>query len=362
MSGLRVIHFSPFLGMSGANRALVTLVEEEARRRPVFVFALSEGDLSQEAREVGATVATAFGHESLPRGRPRRWAGIVSGLARAVRRHRIQLVHCHSSAGNRHAWPAARMTGVPLVGHQRDSYRRDYFNLGTALSDHIIAVSESVLATLPPRLRGRATVIHDAVTLPPPAALRPPVAAPLQVGMAGRCVPEKGQDLFIEAAISLLDLCELDVHLWGLDDTPFARSLRERIVATGPKARARFHLEPFRGDMQRFYSAVDIVVVPSRLPEPFGLMAAEAMAWAKAVVVAAHGGLLEIVRHGETGLTFQPNDGRDLRAQLQRLLCDRELRCRLGQAARAAVESRFTPRQHADKTESVYDRLIRRGA
>ena len=53
----RGIHFSPFPDqLSGANRSLLTLVEELAKRGPVYVLTLCEGALATEARKVGATV------------------------------------------------------------------------------------------------------------------------------------------------------------------------------------------------------------------------------------------------------------------------------------------------------------------
>ena len=59
---------------------------------------------------------------------------------------------------------------------------------------------------------------------------------------------------------------------------------------------------------------------------------AEAMAHGKPVVASAVGGLLDLVTHERTGLLVAPGDVNGLRAALERLLADRDLRRRLGEA------------------------------
>jgi len=60
-------------------------------------------------------------------------------------------------------------------------------------------------------------------------------------------------------------------------------------------------------DRDRLYKVADCAVFPS-LYEPFGIVALEAMAARTPVVVSEVGGLREVVRHGETGITIYPND------------------------------------------------------
>ncbi len=61
------------------------------------------------------------------------------------------------------------------------------------------------------------------------------------------------------------------------------------------------------------------------------------MAHGKPVVASAVGGLLGLVVDGETGLLVPPGDTVALRAAIERLLGDRELRHRLGQGARERI-------------------------
>ncbi|WNV85105.1 glycosyltransferase family 4 protein [Umezawaea sp. Da 62-37] len=89
------------------------------------------------------------------------------------------------------------------------------------------------------------------------------------------------------------------------------------------------------------FAAATAVAVPSRWPEPFGLVAVEAMAAGTAVVASRVGGLAEIVDYGVTGLLVEPGDGRALSDALDNLLADPVRRHAMGLAA-AARAMRFT--------------------
>jgi len=87
-------------------------------------------------------------------------------------------------------------------------------------------------------------------------------------------------------------------------------------------------------DMPGLYNSADICVVPSVWAEPFGMVAVEAMACARPVVAANHGGLAHIVAEGRTGFLVQPGDPEALAAKLEVLLTDRALRETMGREAR----------------------------
>lgn len=81
-----------------------------------------------------------------------------------------------------------------------------------------------------------------------------------------------------------------------------------------------------------YFAAADMVVMPSHY-ESFGMVALEAMATGTPVIASAVGGLAELVRHGENGLTFPARDPQALAARMDELLADGELRRRLGSQA-----------------------------
>jgi phosphatidylinositol alpha-1,6-mannosyltransferase len=83
------------------------------------------------------------------------------------------------------------------------------------------------------------------------------------------------------------------------------------------------------------------VAAPVPSGEGFGLVYAEAGAFGvPAIASVAGGGCLDFVVHDRTGLTVPPGDREALAIAMFRLLEDRELRERLGEAARVRVRER----------------------
>jgi glycosyltransferase involved in cell wall biosynthesis len=98
-------------------------------------------------------------------------------------------------------------------------------------------------------------------------------------------------------------------------------------------------------------------VVPSRWPEPLGVVSLEAMSKGKAVVATATGGITDIVADGETGILVPVGDVPALRDAMQRLVDDPTLRMRLGAAGRERVEA-FTADAVLPRYEAIYRSLI----
>ena len=94
-----------------------------------------------------------------------------------------------------------------------------------------------------------------------------------------------------------------------------------------------------REEVLRAWGHCLAAVVPSVWPEPFGLVAAEAMAAGKPVVASAVGGLAELVQDGITGIHVPPGDVTALRHALERIVADAPLRARLGAAGRERAQA-----------------------
>ena len=150
---------------------------------------------------------------------------------------------------------------------------------------------------------------------------------------AGRLSPEKGISELVAAANG--------IPLVVAGDGP----LREQV----PGARGFVSPEKLR----HLYRRAAVVAVPS-YREGFGVVCAEAMAYGRPVVASAVGGLLDLVVDGETGILVPPGDVAALRAALERLLEDADLRRRMGEAGRARVRERFSWDAVTDATVAAY--------
>ena len=90
-----------------------------------------------------------------------------------------------------------------------------------------------------------------------------------------------------------------------------------------------------------YYERAAVVCVPSRR-EGYGIVAREAMAYGRPVVASNVGGLADAIDDGVNGVLVPPGDPPALRATIERLCGDEELRRRLGDAAREKVAAAFS--------------------
>ena len=160
-----------------------------------------------------------------------------------------------------------------------------------------------------------------------------PEADPPEVLFAGRLSPEKG----------ILDLVEA------------ARGMKLVVAGDGPlrdRVPGALGFVPHH-ELLGLYERAAVVACPSRR-EGFGVACAEAMAHGRPVVASAVGGLLDLVVDGETGMLVPPGDLPALKAALERMLGDPDLRRRLGAAARVRASEQLSWQRVTDLTLAAY--------
>jgi glycosyltransferase involved in cell wall biosynthesis len=113
----------------------------------------------------------------------------------------------------------------------------------------------------------------------------------------------------------------------------------------------------FRDDVWDVLHLCDVVVMPSHL-EPFGNVAVEVGAAARALVATEVGGIPEIVRDGETGVLVPPQDPPALAAAVVQLLADPARRVSLGERARSHVRAHFSLAAQTDAVMNLYDAML----
>jgi glycosyltransferase involved in cell wall biosynthesis len=158
---------------------------------------------------------------------------------------------------------------------------------------------------------------------------------PKHVLYVGRLSPEKGIEDFIAATQGIPRV----VVGAGPVDVPEA-------VGFVPPA-----------ELGAWYERATVICVPSRR-EGYGMVAREAMAYGRPVVVTGVGGLLDAVEDERTGLVVPARDVPALRAAVIRLLNDAELRERLGRQARADARERFSREREGVLLANAYRAAI----
>lgn len=226
--------------------------------------------------------------------------------------------------GDMASWPvalAARLTGrkrhIVLSAHGTDVFfpRRGtlvgkayalYLRLGARLLGRPPVVANSETTASEARVYGfpQTTVVPLATDLGPQQV----AVTPDKLLFSGRITPLKGLRWFVETVLDRLpETVSLDVAgtIW---DTEEAKVLdHPRVTHLGPLPQSEL-ARAYAGAMAVVVPNID---VPSGQREGFGLVAVEAAASGGVVLAAAHGGLQEAVRDGETGFLLPSGKAED---------------------------------------------------
>jgi glycogen synthase len=277
------------------------------RRRPWLAFAapLAFVSFARAARRAARNADLVHAH----------WLP-TAAVALATRRPVVLTVHGTDLALARRARPLARalLRRVRVV-----------LAVSTALAEEAQALGARDVRVVP-----------NGVTVPAEVGAE---AEPPEILFAGRLSPEKGILELVEAARGHT--------LVVAGDGPLQPQV--------PQARGWLA----RDELERLYARAAVVACPS-YREGFGVVCAEAMAHGRAVVASDVGGLRDLVVDGETGLLVPPRDVAALRAALERLLADDELRRRLGAPARERVRSYCSWETVTDSVLAAYADVSRR--
>jgi len=176
----------------------------------------------------------------------------------------------------------------------------------------------------------------------------------LKLLYAGQLVQHKGVHTAIEAMARLVQKVEVDritLTLVGSGHPDYEAYLHDLVERERLHEFVIFHKSVSKEEMPAIFQQFDVLIFPSIYEEPLARVTQEAMASGLVVVGTTTGGTEEILRDGETGLTFAPKDADDLAEQINRLIVDPDLYCRLAQAGRQTVVENFTLDKMVDEIE-----------
>ena len=176
------------------------------------------------------------------------------------------------------------------------------------------------------------------------------------VGIVAMLRPEKAHEVFLRSAAQVLA------------QVPTARFL---IVGEGPERprlealaktlgiAARVHFVGARQDVPALVHLFDVAVLSSRpVVETLSVSVLEYLAAGKPVVATRVGSLPELIEDGRTGFLVEPGDWQALAERIVRLLHDRALADRMGQAGQDMVRAQYTIEQTVHQTEACFERLL----
>lgn len=365
MSQLRVLHIDTEKGWRGGEQQALYLAQGLAKRG-VRNLCVGQPGLPYAER------CAAAGLEVAPvRSRGEADPRAVVKLRRIMKSWKPDVIHMHTSHAHTLGVVAAKSAGV---GRTVVSRRVDFTIYRNALKlswlkyrfgvDRYVAISEGVRAQMVKDgiPSDRIRIVHSGIDLGRFEGVTPhdyraefglPAGAPVILDVAAFGW-HKAQEILVRATPAILaGAPEARVFLVGdgeclpkVRDEAERLGVRERIVFTG-----------FRTDVPSLIAGADVFVMCSVL-EGLCTSLLDALALRRPCVGSAVGGIPEVLIDQETGLTVPPSDPPALAAAVLRVLGDRALGARLGDAGRRHVEAKFTVDAMVEGTLGVYRELL----
>lgn len=185
---------------------------------------------------------------------------------------------------------------------------------------------------------------------------RTPSSSSLKLLLIGRLNSWKGHKIALQAIRVLKDRNISDIKLnmvgsYYSNNSHYLDDIKKMIIELNLENQIEIH--NFIIDPSEYYKNADCVLVPSIHPEPFGLVATEAMNWSLPVIASNHGGLTEIVDHNKTGILVKPSDAESLAHAIQSYFYDRETMHIHGKAGRERFMNLFQEKHYLSKFTEI---------
>lgn len=295
--------------------------------------------------------------------------GTIGDLRRQLREGRFDIVHAHDGRAQTISFRASMGLPVRRVASRLVAFAPRHpliHRWKYSLTAHgVIALSQAVRQVLIEAgvPAAHIEVIEPGIEMPdqlPSAEAR--AKARLRrglsndefvIGHVAAFTHEKGQDVALEAAIQLAsELPRARMLLAG--DGP-ERS-QPAMIALADRASGIAQLPGFVDDLDEFYAALDLYIMPSR-SEAWGLTALQAMASGLALIASNVGGLAEVVEHGRSGWLIPAESPQALARAIIEAASDPARLADFGRNARLRAEQ-FSIERTVERTEQLYIRLL----
>ena len=378
-----ILYLDSGSGIGGGQRSLLLLLNLlDKNRFTPFVGCLGDSPFATEARRTEANVVPL----SLPAAHNKtnkvrrftlgdlledfRRLGVLLQLHRMVKRYSIDLIHANSLSVALLGGIVARINRVPILMHKR--YATSYGILDRIcerLLHRVILVSEATRWTFAPP--AKQTLIYNGVDLDTFQAspeevetlrseLLPDASdTSIVIGVVTRITPEKGIHFLVRAMGELKGRTDVKLLIVGgsyfQQDVDYMNELKQEVTDLGVEDSVIF--TGFLSDTRIVTSLIDIVLVPSIIPEACPRTIIEAMAVGKPVISTPLGGSKELVIR-ETGILVPPEDASAIADAIATLATDRERLKAMSEASRNRAEQLFSSQKNTALTESVYAELL----
>ncbi len=179
---------------------------------------------------------------------------------------------------------------------------------------------------------------------------------PCRILFTGRLIPEKGILKLIDA------FYRIGGESWTAEiigDGPLLDEAKQQVHLYRLQNRVQFTGELNADELQTAYASCSLLVMPSLIPESFGLAGIEAMSFARPVVAFNAGGISQWLIDNVNGLMVEHGDVDALAEALRTLIRNDTVRSQLGENAKHSVEKLYSPDHHLHLMTDLYQRCVK---
>ena len=170
----------------------------------------------------------------------------------------------------------------------------------------------------------------------------------------GRVCYEKG----VQALIRASEYINTKHRIIIIGDGWYLDRMRKLALKLGLADRIYFNGWTSKEQLHRVYQEASVVVIPSILPESFGLVGLEAMAHSRPVVAFDSGGISSWLKDGENGFLVKQGDLVSLGKKIDLLLKDRKLAEKMGSRGYQLLMKKYNPKKHLTRLVETYESAI----
>jgi glycosyltransferase involved in cell wall biosynthesis len=185
------------------------------------------------------------------------------------------------------------------------------------------------------------------------------------LGYFNRLNSQNGFDKLVDAFIHLRKSGKLEgltLHVSGGftgSDKPFIAKQIQKIKESGLKKAVKIYPEFHGNSKEEFFSNIDIMSVPVRKHDGYGLYLLEANASGVPVVQPATGGFPEILDITKGGVIYEQDTMEGLSETLLSLFKDHESRKKLGEKGKASVPAELSLERMSAALDEVYEKVMK---
>jgi|GEM_PF-1847253 len=382
----KVIFLNSCVSGGGAGQSLKTYLRHKSDDIQATLIVPKESELIQACKPYlkgGLFLVPEFveriqkSHLSVMQGVKFRWMHVLVNVAvlcvaafkiyRICKKIKPDIIYANHMLANPLALLVGYILGVDVFFHQRNIHdyifeKQIYRWMGARWPvKKIICNSYASAQLFLEQSKDKTHVVYncvdDALFLDPPPPVKKSEA--MTFGYVGRIVPIKGVDVFMRASFEIMHTYQhMKMMVVGGNDpglhTDLLGSYQAQAKEVGLDTRSTF--TGYQADIRPFLRDMDVLVMPTLWPEPFGRVLIEAMSQGAICIVSAWGGAVEVVEDGVNGFWYMHEE--ELNEKMQWCLDHPDQVGEMGKRARKSVETHF----RASTNSVAMDELIRDSA